>query len=1225
MTQVTVAETIYSVTVSEDNYTVTVADSQETINVQIASAAADTQVNSGGTGTSLIYASTGGITTLKSVAGGDNVTLTDDGNGTITISATEDDLSNNTTDNLSEGTTNQYFTDARVMTALETVSGHVVPSANVTYDLGSTTNMWRDVYVGPGSLYVNGQKVISSQTGRIDITTDPNETLNIQSGGSLSMLSANEVTSLTDATINLGPSVNNGTINVRGTLDVVNKIEMGDLDLTSGLIHQDSGTNLVLRTNSGHNIVADTDVLLVGATDGANTQITPTGVTGTVSSIANHDTDALSEGSNNLYHTTARVQSVIDTNTAGYITDYTVTQADVTQHQSALSITQSQISDLDHYNSTDFSTDFATKSTTDLSEGTNLYYTDARADARAQLKIDALVDSAPGTLDTLNELAAALGDDANFSTTVTNSIATKLASADFDSTFDTRLATKDTNDISEGSSNLYYTDARFNTAFSGKSTTDLSEGTNLYYTDARFDTRLATKDTGDLTEGSNLYYTDARARSAISLSSSNTNELSYDSSTGVITYTSPSTVAASGQIVFDVRNASGVDIARGDAVYISGHSGSKILVAKADANVASTMPAIGLANSAMSNNSDGSVLVGGEMTSLDTSAFSVGDVLYVSETSGELTATRPTASTTKIQNIGKVARSDNQNGIIIVVGSGRANDVPNLSSGHVFIGDGAGYETRALDTDDVAEAGNLYYTDARFNTAFSGKSTTDLSEGTNQYFTNARAISAVEGESTVDLTGALTVDGQISTDSVVKVNDGFVLTSFNPYGVGNNMPTTLMGVGQEEGWAAMNIRSRGEHDFGLGAPYNLAPRGLLNLQSGRLDGSDNDTGLSNNDSFGAVLWSPYSSYRTGVEWLTPSASIYGIATQDHSESNGFGTKLEFSTTENDSKAGAADLAHTNKSIVFQGTTITTSDTLKIDDDLQVTGNIGNNGSAVDFDDNIKITGNVSTKTTTIGDFDSSGSPAYAFSGIQLDAGDTAWPTVVFKEYAGTDGGGNKPVNLFTNPGFETEVFGGTPSSPAALGASKRILAVNGNAANGATLPGLANIRFLGQTVGVQSGSNRGSEFIFQTTPENSTTIRETLKLINGNIVQIGESGYDSGHAIIRANGGDVKIDDNLQVNDNLTVSDNLTVNGNTVLGNDTSIDTVTVNAKLTTNAGLVLTSMDTATANYLAGLGAIDEGSIIYCTDGDSGNKALAVYDGSNWKRVSLGANISSS
>ena len=37
-----------------------------------------------------------------------------------------------------------------------------------------------------------------------------------------------------------------------------------------------------------------------------------------------------------------------------------------------------------------------------------------------------VVDAAPSTLNTLNELAAALGDDANFSTTVTTSIATKL-------------------------------------------------------------------------------------------------------------------------------------------------------------------------------------------------------------------------------------------------------------------------------------------------------------------------------------------------------------------------------------------------------------------------------------------------------------------------------------------------------------------------------------------------------------------------------------------------------------------------------------------------------------------------------------------------------------------------------------------------------------------------------------------------------------------------------
>ena len=71
--------------------------------------------------------------------------------------------------------------------------------------------------------------------------------------------------------------------------------------------------------------------------------------------------------------------------------------------------------------------DMSAMTTADLAEhNTALYYTDSRADARAQLKIDDLVDAAPGALDTLNELAAALGDDANFSTTVTNSIATKL-------------------------------------------------------------------------------------------------------------------------------------------------------------------------------------------------------------------------------------------------------------------------------------------------------------------------------------------------------------------------------------------------------------------------------------------------------------------------------------------------------------------------------------------------------------------------------------------------------------------------------------------------------------------------------------------------------------------------------------------------------------------------------------------------------------------------------
>jgi hypothetical protein len=78
-----------------------------------------------------------------------------------------------------------------------------------------------------------------------------------------------------------------------------------------------------------------------------------------------------------------------------------------------------------------------------------------------------------------------------------------------DARFDTRLSSKTTDNLTEGT-NLYYTDARFDTRLSSKTTDNLTEGTNKYYTDSRFDTRLSSKTTDNLTEGTNKYYTDSR-------------------------------------------------------------------------------------------------------------------------------------------------------------------------------------------------------------------------------------------------------------------------------------------------------------------------------------------------------------------------------------------------------------------------------------------------------------------------------------------------------------------------------------------------------------------------------------------------------------------------------------------------------------------------------------------------------------------------------------------
>jgi hypothetical protein len=79
--------------------------------------------------------------------------------------------------------------------------------------------------------------------------------------------------------------------------------------------------------------------------------------------------------------------------------------------------------------------------TADIGEGSNLYYTDARVGSYLSTNgyatqtdiVAAITDSAPVTLDTLNELAAALGDDPNFATTTATSLGLKapLASPSF--------------------------------------------------------------------------------------------------------------------------------------------------------------------------------------------------------------------------------------------------------------------------------------------------------------------------------------------------------------------------------------------------------------------------------------------------------------------------------------------------------------------------------------------------------------------------------------------------------------------------------------------------------------------------------------------------------------------------------------------------------------------------------------------------------------------------
>jgi hypothetical protein len=196
-----------------------------------------------------------------------------------------------------------------------------------------------------------------------------------------------------------------------------------------------------------------------------------------------------------------------------------------------------------YYNRSRWDSALSTVSTTDLTEGSNLYYTTSRADSDFDIR---LATKSTTNLTEGNNLYyrrdrfdSDLGDD------VASSIIYEKFSATGDlnynnvtGVFSFSLSDFTTNDVNEGTNNLYYTTARFDSDFGDNTTSDLIEGTNLYYTQVRvdsdFDARLATKTTDNLTEGTNLYYTtdraDSDAKNAISVSG----DLTYDPNTGIM-------------------------------------------------------------------------------------------------------------------------------------------------------------------------------------------------------------------------------------------------------------------------------------------------------------------------------------------------------------------------------------------------------------------------------------------------------------------------------------------------------------------------------------------------------------------------------------------------------------------------------------------------------------------------------------------------------------------
>ncbi len=114
------------------------------------------------------------------------------------------------------------------------------------------------------------------------------------------------------------------------------------------------------------------------------------------------------------------------------------------------------------------------------------------------------------------------------------------------------------------------------------------------------------------------------------------------------------------------RNASGGDIDDGEIVKISGSTGARLTIELAQADSVANARQIGMATEDIANNASGFVTVAGLVRNQDMSAYSDGDVLYLSTaTPGAITDTQPTWPAIAIE-VGVVVRNHATLGTIFV-------------------------------------------------------------------------------------------------------------------------------------------------------------------------------------------------------------------------------------------------------------------------------------------------------------------------------------------------------------------------------------------------------------------------------------------------------------------------------------------------------------------------------------------------------------------------------
>ena len=742
------------------------------------------------------------------------------------------------TDDLSEGSSNLYYTDARARAAVSVADTN---SMDMSYN-SSTGEFSADAKVDDSSIEVDATNGL--QVKALGVT-------NAMLAGSI----ANAKLANSAVTVTAGDGLKSGgSVSLGGSV----QLDIEPADFAGDGLEDDGSDNLRIKA------AGVTNAMLSGSIASSK-----------IAELNAFDTDGLSEGSSNLYFTDARARaamSVADTNsvdmsynstTGEFSADAKVDDSSievdatnglqvkalgVTNAMLAGSIASTKIAELNNFDSDD------------LSEGaSNLYFTDARARAAmsvadtnsmdltynsstGQFSADAKVDDSSIEIDATNGLqvkAAGITNDM-----LAGSIANaKLANSAVTVTAGDGLKTGGSVSLG-GTVQLDIEPADFAGAGledDGSDNLRIKAGgvTNAMLSGSIASSKLAELsafDTGDLAEGSNLYYTDARARAAVSVADSNSVDMSYNSTTGEfsadakvddssieVDATNGLQVKALGvtnaMLAGSIANAklanSSVTVTAGDGLKTGGSVslGGTVQLDIEPADFAGAgleddgsdnlqIAAGGVTNAMLAGSIASSKLA--ELNAFDTDALSEGssnlyftdararaaisvadtnsmDLTYDSGTGQLSAAVRVDDSSIEIDTLGEHIQ-------VKALGITNAMLAGSIASTKIA-------ELNNFDTDDLSEGStNLYYTDARVRAAVSVADSTSIDMSYNSSTGEFSAVAKVDDSSIeIDATNGLQVKAAGITDAMLagSIADGKLAENYlkvNEF-VWNEVPT----------------------------------------------------------------------------------------------------------------------------------------------------------------------------------------------------------------------------------------------------------------------------------------------------------------------------------------------------------------------------------------------------------------------------------------------------